>query len=159
QRSRFLGRTDLGVRREGRSVLARRSVGGGTKLEPAVTLFTGTEFWLTSGYHLLERNESGRLRITPEFLRAYVTRPELQPDEHGDPSEIKLAEQFIDDPMQPISPDPVASIADADLRHNWEALLQFRDLLLNTASLEEAYARMAAGTAGQIAPLFFDHLV
>jgi Family of unknown function (DUF6352) len=128
-------------------------------LEPAVTLFTGTEFWLTSGFHLLKRNEAGRLKVTPEFLRAYITRPELQPDEHGDPAERDLAGRFLADPMQPIAPDRVACIADADLRHNWEAVLRFRDLLLNTDSLEEAYTRMATGTAGHIAPLFFDHLV
>ena len=124
-----------------------------------MTLFTGAEFWLTSGFHLLKRNEAGRLKVTPEFLRAYVTRPELQPDEHGDPAERDLAERFLADPTQPIPSDLVAPIADADLRHNWEALLRFRDLLLTTDSLEEAYSRMAAGTAGQIAPLFFDHLV
>ena len=124
-----------------------------------MTLIRGAEFWLTSGFHLLKRNEAGRLKVTPEFLRAYVTRPELQPDEHGDPADRDLAGRFLADPTQPIAPDLVASIADPDLRHNWEALLRFRDLLLNTDSLEEAYTRMAAGTGGQIAPLFFDHLV
>jgi hypothetical protein len=128
-------------------------------LEPAVTLFTGAEFWLTSGFHLLKRNEAGRLKVTPEFLRAYISRPELQPDEHGDPGECDLAGRFLADPTQPIASDLVAAIADADLRHNWEAVLRFRDLLLNTDSLEEAYTRMAAGTGGRIAPLFFDHLV
>src|SRR5207247_106860 len=114
------------------------------------TLLTGAEFWLTSGFHLLRQDEAGRLKLTPEFLRAYLIRPELQPDERGDPAERVLAERFLADPMQPIPSDAVRAIADADLRHNWQALLRFRDLLLKTDTLEEAYLRMAAGTAGQI---------
>jgi Family of unknown function (DUF6352) len=124
-----------------------------------VTLLTGAEFWLTSGFHLLQQDDAGRLKLTPEFLRAYLMRPELQPDERGDPAERVLAERFLVDPMQPIASAAVAATSDPDLRHNWEALLRFRDLLLNTDTIEEAYTRMAAGTAGQIAPLFFDHLV
>ncbi len=117
------------------------------------------EFWITSGYHLLQRAEDGRLKLTPEFLRAYLLRPELRPDEHACPAERGLAEQLTADPTRPIEPAAVAGIADPDARHNWAALLRFRDVLLAAKTLEEAYLRIAAGRAGPIAPLFIDQML
>ena len=37
------------------------------------------DFWLTSVFHLLARDASGRLVVTDDFLRAYLDRPELRP--------------------------------------------------------------------------------
>ena len=35
------------------------------------------DFWRNSGFHLLERDAAGRLRVTDDFLRAYLLRPEM----------------------------------------------------------------------------------
>jgi len=37
------------------------------------------DFWLTSGFHLLERDAAGRLRAGDAFLQAFFRRPELRP--------------------------------------------------------------------------------
>jgi hypothetical protein len=37
------------------------------------------DFWRDSGYHLLQRDASGHLGVTDDFLRAYIARPELAP--------------------------------------------------------------------------------
>ena len=37
------------------------------------------DFWLSSGHHLLDRDERGHLVVTDEFLKAYLARPELLP--------------------------------------------------------------------------------
>lgn len=50
----------------------------------------GPEFWLTSGFRLLERDGAGNLRVTDDFLRAYVERPELRPVEEACAAEIAL---------------------------------------------------------------------
>ena len=44
------------------------------------------DFWRSSGFHLLERNGAGRLRVTDDFLRAYLLRPELRPVEESGPA-------------------------------------------------------------------------
>ena len=37
------------------------------------------DFWISCGHHLLDRNDSGGLVVTDEFLKAYFARPELMP--------------------------------------------------------------------------------
>jgi hypothetical protein len=124
-----------------------------------VTLAAPPEFWITSGFHLLRRHEDGRLKLTPEFLRAYLKRPELQPDAASGPAERDLAARLDADPLRPVGPGEVAGIADPDARANWEALLRFRAVLLASATLEQAYLRIVSGATASIAPLFLDHLV
>ena len=38
-----------------------------------------SEFWVSCGHQLLDRNASGHLLLTDEFLKAYFARPELVP--------------------------------------------------------------------------------
>ena len=37
------------------------------------------DFWLACGHHLLDRDESGGLVVTDDFLKIYLARPELMP--------------------------------------------------------------------------------
>ena len=120
---------------------------------------TEAEFWSSSGFHLLRREPNGRLAVTPDFLRAYLARPELQPDDAAGPAERALADRLAGDPLASVHAADIAAIEDPDARHNWEALLRFRAVLLEAGSLEAAYLRVASGGAGSIAPLFLDHLV
>ena len=39
------------------------------------------DFWLSCGHHLLDRDDSGWLLVSDEFLKAYLARPELAPPE------------------------------------------------------------------------------
>ena len=38
-----------------------------------------TDFWLSCGHHLLDRDEGGGLVVTDDFLKVYLARPELIP--------------------------------------------------------------------------------
>jgi hypothetical protein len=107
-----------------------------------VTLAATPDFWVTSGYHLLRRGEDGWLRPTPDFLRAYLERPELQPEKGACPAERDLAARLDEDPLRPVASEELAAIADADARANWEALLRFRAVLLASETLERAYLRI-----------------
>jgi hypothetical protein len=120
---------------------------------------TGPEFWASSGFHLLRREPDGRLAVTADFLRAYLSRPELRADEDADPKERALAARLSRDPLGEVAASETAAIEDADARHNWEALLRFRAVLLSAGSVERAYQRIASGEAMSIPPVFLDHLV
>ena len=48
------------------------------------------DFWLASGHHLLDRDAEGRLRITGDFVKAYLARPELVPPADACPAEREL---------------------------------------------------------------------
>jgi hypothetical protein len=38
-----------------------------------------TDFWLSCGHHLLDRDAGGGLVATDEFLKAYLARPSWRP--------------------------------------------------------------------------------
>ncbi|MEO7498257.1 MAG: DUF6352 family protein, partial [Casimicrobiaceae bacterium] len=43
------------------------------------TRFSVPDFWRSCGYRLLKVGGDGRLTVTDDFLRTYLTRPELAP--------------------------------------------------------------------------------
>ena len=45
------------------------------------------DFWLTSGWHLLIRDENGHMVPTVEFMRAYFMRDEVAPEAQSCPAE------------------------------------------------------------------------
>ena len=101
------------------------------------------DFWVSSGHHLLDRDESGRLLVTDAFLKAYLARPEIVPPEDACEAELRLHHELLmHHPRRPVGPEEIAAIGDPDARENWEVMLSFRDRLLAEPSLEAAYLRI-----------------
>jgi len=119
-----------------------------------------TDFWLSCGHHLLDRDEGGGLVVTDEFLKAYFARPELIPPADACTVERTLHATLLADPRHPVSTADVAAIADPDARENWQLLVAFRDHLLRHRTLEAAYVDLCrrGGLAGT-PPLFINQLV
>jgi hypothetical protein len=97
------------------------------------------DFWLSCGHHLLDRDATGKLLITDEFLKVYLARPELVPPPEACAAERKLHDSLLRDPLKPILPSQLAAIADADARENWEVMIGWRDHLAKHRTLEAAY--------------------
>jgi hypothetical protein len=116
------------------------------------------DFWRSSGFHLLERNGAGRLRVTDDFLRAYLLRPELRPVEESGPGEIALYEQLLDEPRRPVAAGELDTVEDEDARGNLKVWLDFRARLLEADSLEACYRRLFDADV-RTPPLFLDQLV
>lgn len=117
------------------------------------------DFWISSGHHLLDRDQSGGLRLTDEFLKLYLARPELLPPLEACVVERTLHAALLADPRLPVPTSDVAAIADPDARENWQLLVVFRDHLLRHKTLEGAYAELVRNGAGKIPPLFINQLV
>jgi Family of unknown function (DUF6352) len=117
------------------------------------------DFWIACGHHLLDRDASGRLVLTDEFLKAYFARPELMPPPDACEVERRLHRQVLADPRVPVANSVVAAIADPDARDNWRFVLAFRDLLLRHATLEAAYCALVSSGSVNVPPLFFNQLV
>ena len=115
------------------------------------------DFWRNSGFHLLERDASGRLRVTDDFLRAYLLRPEVRPVEESGPGEAALHERLLAEPRGAVSADDLAAIEDEDTRFNYRVLLDFRARLLEAESVEACYLGIFAGEV-RTPPLFIDQL-
>lgn len=116
------------------------------------------DFWLSSGHHLLDRNEGGGLIVTDEFLKAYLARPELVPPDEACPVERGIHAQLMASPRAVISPDEIALIADADARENAGVFLAFRDRLVAAPTLERAYLDLFRNGVGGVPPLFIQQL-
>jgi hypothetical protein len=116
------------------------------------------DFWRNSGFHLLERDASGRLRVTDDFLRAYLMRPEVRPVDESGPAEIALHERLLADPRRIVDDAELAAIEDEDARFNYRVLLDFRARLLAADSVEACYVGLFADDV-RTPPLFIDQLV
>jgi hypothetical protein len=97
------------------------------------------DFWLSCGHHLLDRDGSGGLPVTDEFLKAYLARPELTPPPEACAAERAIHHALLADPQRPVTPAQIAAIADADARENWELMIAWRDHLVRHVTLEAAY--------------------
>jgi hypothetical protein len=117
------------------------------------------DFWIACGHHLLDRNASGGLVVTDEYLKAYFARPELMPPDDACAVERGLHRRLLADPRLPVGGGEVAAIADADARENWRFVLEFRDLLLCHPTLEAAYLGTVRSSAINLPPLFMNQLV
>lgn len=117
------------------------------------------DFWRSSGFHLLERTEDGRLAPTGDFLRAYLRRDELAPVLESCDAERALHAALLDDPRMAVPQSRLAGLADPDARDNYVLFLRFRDHLLAHDTIEGAY--LALFRAGDVAlpSLFIDQLV
>src|ERR1700693_3821380 len=117
------------------------------------------DFWISCGHHLLDRDEGGGLKLTDEFLKVYLARPELIPPPEACAVERALHGALLADPRMPVAASDIAAIADTDARENWQMLIAFRDHLLRHKTLEAAYAELVRNGIGNTPPLFVSQLV
>jgi hypothetical protein len=105
-------------------------------------LSASRDFWLSCGHHLLDRDATGQLLVTDEFLKVYLARPELVPPAEACPAERNLHHALLRNPRQPVDVFQIAAIADADARENWQVMIAWRDHLVKHRTLEAAYLEM-----------------
>ncbi len=117
------------------------------------------DFWLTSGWHLLDQNDEGHLVPTEDFMRAYFYRPEVVPIEESCEAETKLHKKLVDKPFALVEKKELNSIRDKDVIFNYEVILKFRDFLSKYPTLDSAYLSIARGQAIDFPPLFVDQMV
>ncbi|MCS6878321.1 MAG: DUF6352 family protein [Geminicoccaceae bacterium] len=119
---------------------------------------TAPDFWRTSGWKLLARDDAGRHHITDAFLAAWLHRPELVPPEDACPAERALHRALLEQPRRPVTPVALVAIRDPDARENWEVFAAFRDHLLAHPTLEDAYLALFLGEV-RFPALFLDQIV
>lgn len=117
------------------------------------------EFWKSAGLHLVERRADGWLVPTPDYVRAYLTRPEVHPIDTSCAAEIALHEALMAAPDLPVEATRLDALADPDAADNYRAVLAWRDLVLDAGTLEDAYLRLARMDRITVPPVFVDQLV
>jgi Family of unknown function (DUF6352) len=117
-----------------------------------------TDFWLSCGHHLLDRDAGGGLVVTDEFLKAYFARPELAPPPEAGVVERTLHAALLADPRRPVDAKEIAALDDPDARENWGLMIAFRDHLLRYRTLEAAYLALVREAMSKTAPIFVNQL-
>ena len=117
------------------------------------------DFWKSAGFHLLEIGPEGWLKVTPQLLLAYWTRPEVHPIETSCAEEIRLHEELLADPLMPVEEARLTRLADPDAADNYRVILAFRELLTSAGTVEGAYLKLARGMSVTIPPVFIDQMV
>jgi len=117
------------------------------------------DFWKSSGYHLLEVNTRGHLDVTADFIKAYLTRPEVHPVDESCDNEIAAFEKLMDNPFVVIAEDEIAGFADRDARDNYRVVLGFKELLIEHKTIESAYLNLMKSGDIKIPPVFVDQMV
>jgi hypothetical protein len=118
------------------------------------------EFWKSAGLHLVERDANGWLTVTPNYVRAYLTRPEVHPVEESNDHEIALHEALLADPFRPVTDAEIAAIEDADAIETYRIVLGFRDALAKGGTIEKTYLDlMRAAKPPLLPPVFIDQMV
>jgi hypothetical protein len=115
------------------------------------------DFWRNSGFHLLQRDAAGRLRVTDDFLRAYLLRPEIHPVEESGPLERRLHASLMAQPRRRVPEEELEALEDADVRDNYRVLLRWLGRLVEAGTLEGAYMALFKGTI-DVPPMFIDQL-
>ncbi len=112
------------------------------------------DFWPACGYRLLEMDAAGQLRVTDDFLRSFLLRPELAPVPESCAAELALHDALLDEPSGSVSAGAVSALADPDAQDNYRIWLRFRDRLLHAPTLEAAYTALFAGEGVDVPPQF-----
>lgn len=100
------------------------------------------DFWLSSGHHLLDRDEHNRLRVTDEFMKLYLARPELAPPPDACVAERNLHAALLSDPRRPVTKADIDGLADDDARENWQHMIALRDRFVAHRTLEATYTAL-----------------
>ena len=118
-----------------------------------------SDFWLTSGWHLLDKDHSGCLIPTEDFMKAYFYRPEVVPIKDSCDAELALHKKLVGKPFANVEKQELNNIKDKDVVFNYEVILRFREFLSQHPTLEAAYLAIARGHVINFPPLFVDQMV
>lgn len=112
------------------------------------------DYWRSCGYRLLEPTAQGHLRVTDDFLRSLLERPELAPVPESCEGELALHRRLLGDPRAAVDARQLATVSDEDARANYEIWLRFRERLLVQPTLEASYLALFRGDGVDVPPVF-----
>jgi hypothetical protein len=117
------------------------------------------DFWPGSGHAHLGRDERGGLRPGDDWLRLFLSRPELAPVDESCASERALHAALLERPTHKVTAERLARLQDADARENYAVFLRFRDALLAAGTLQSFYIGLFRRGRIDTPPLFIDLVV
>ena len=115
-------------------------------------------FWPSSGFDQLRRSTRGWLEPTDDYLRLFLSRPELALLAESCAAEQALHATLLEAPSRPVAAAELKALQDEDARESYIHFLKFRDALLAAGSLEACYLNFFRRGVIDVPPLFIDLL-
>ncbi len=113
-------------------------------------------FWPSSGFSQLQSTARGWLAPTDDYLRLFLSRPELALLPESCAAEHALHAALLAAPSRPVAEAELQALQDDDARDSYRLFLRFRDGLLEAGTLEAWYLHLFRGGSISIPPLFID---
>ena len=117
-----------------------------------------TNFWPHSAYKTLTVGSDKQLLVTDDFLRTYLSRPELKLVPESCEVERALHQRLNTNPRAVISDEEIAGMEDPDIQVNYQVWLRYRAKLLAASFLENFYMSLFKGDGVDVPPLFISQL-
>lgn len=111
-------------------------------------------YWAHCGFNTLQVSPDNQLLITDDFLRTYLSRPELALVPESCPKERVIHQRLLNNPRDQIAPNEIEQMADADIQENYAIWFRYRTKLLAASSLENFYMSLFEGEGVDVPPLF-----
>jgi len=115
--------------------------------------------WPSSGYDQLVRDERGHLVVTDDYLRRFLSGPEIAPIDESCSAEMDLHAKLWADPRSSISNTELKKMEDSDVQENYQQVLKIRDLLVKAGTLESCYLDIFTSGTVTVPPVFLDQIV
>ena len=115
--------------------------------------------WPSSGYHQLVRDKRGHLLVTDDYLRRFLSGPEISPIDESCKAEQDLHAKLWADPRSSISNTELKKMVDNDVQENYQQVLKLRDLLVKAGTLEACYLDIFISGTITFPPVFLDQIV
>ena len=115
-------------------------------------------YWANSAYSTLAISPDHQLLVTDDFLRTYMTRPELKLVPESCAAERSLHQRLTESPRAQVLEAEIAAMADEDIQENYRVWLRYRARLVAASSLESFYMSLFKGEGVDVPPLFIAQL-
>ncbi|MGA0832643.1 MAG: DUF6352 family protein [Polynucleobacter sp.] len=115
-------------------------------------------YWAHCGFDTLQVSPDNQLLVTDDFLRTYLSRPELALVPESCPKERAIHQRLLNNPREEVAQAEIEQMADADIQANYAIWFRYRTKLLAASSLENFYMSLFEGEGVDVPPLFVAQL-
>ena len=117
------------------------------------------DLWPACGATWLEPDAQGWLAPTPDYFRAWLTRPELELVPESCRAEAALHRSLSTDPLRPVREAEFAAVKDDDVRSNYRHFIALRDGLVKARTLQGWLLALWRGGNQGTPPVFIAQVV